>query len=268
MRLRTIGNVCLIQAHLVLSVYAYAWASNSKSCFSRRRIRQNASVLSVGVSSDHDAALNNNLPAPWVWRESSSNTWQQESLTKEALETWNWCRHFVWKLQLCPWTKHSLSTKGALQIFLSTAKDEVSRERQLYNLSDRFDKFCQENPSIESSAIFFVVFLEDSSPITFPDFYDWFEELEDTWEDDEVIVAPFHPDWQFAGEPESLQFEKKSPHPTVSIVSSDVVEKAGENVTRKIGLHNQEVLSSQSADELLRLWKESLEVASGWKEEN
>ena len=63
----------------------------------------------------------------------------------------------------------------------------------------------------------------------FVDFYNWFDEMEATWElIDDVIVAPFHPDWVFAGEPESLQYEKRSPYPTVTLLpqeSSTKLEK-------------------------------------------
>jgi hypothetical protein len=83
--------------------------------------------------------------------------------------------------------------------------------------------------------------------------------MEDTWEyTDEVIVAPFHPDWAFAGEPESLQFEKRSPYPTVTLVSTRVVEAAGEEATEQIGKHNEYVLLSKSVDELQTMWNQSL----------
>jgi Protein of unknown function (DUF1415) len=63
---------------------------------------------------------------------------------------------------------------------------------------------------------------------------------------DDGIVAPFHPDWVFAGEPQSLQYEKRSPYPTVTLVSTRVVDKAGEEATKQIGTQNEKTLLSKS----------------------
>jgi hypothetical protein len=57
----------------------------------------------------------------------------------------------------------------------------------------------QEDASLEAAAIFFLVFLDGASS-TFVDFYKFFMDLEDQWETDEKIVAPFHPDWEVVGD--------------------------------------------------------------------
>jgi hypothetical protein len=219
-----------------------------------------------------------------------SNTRFRE-LPLAVQQTWNWCQHFILPLQLCPWARASMETPQALQIFV-VEEDAISQDAinhhnaadvqsMYYSLMDgvgrRFEDFLEEQPddssSIESAAIFFVVFVESSSSSSkenrlsaqqhsmkdFGDFYDWFCLLEETWELFETVIpAPFHPDWSFAGEPESLQFEKRSPHPTISLVSARVVDAAGEAATKQIGKHNEQVLLSKTAEELQVLWNRCL----------
>ena len=122
-----------------------------------------------------------------------------------------------------------------------------------------YDGDDDETPSsiLEKAAIYFVVFLPNDDmegtttmpllPDSFFDFIDWFTELEETWpeDSDNVIVAPFHPSWEF-GDVDDLEacldYEKRSPYPLVTLVSTDVVEKAGATVTEAIGEHNRQVL--------------------------
>jgi hypothetical protein len=197
-------------------------------------------------------------PAPWVWKYGTDESWQRDDTpSRPALETWNWCREFVLKLQLCPWAKASLETKNALHIFVAPKRSIAFVE----DVAKEFSKFCAENPTLESAAIFFVLFVEDEG--SFIDFYNWFEELEDDWMQEEVIVAPFHPDWEFAGEAESLQYEKRSPHPAVSIVSALVVEQAGAAATEQIGIQNEAILLDKDPLELEALWTESCRIQEG-----
>jgi len=99
---------------------------------------------------------------------------------------------------------------------------------------------------------------------SFFDYVDWFMDLEDDWPEDlgdDVIIAPFHPNWEFGADDSdddmdddqeeaaasSLNYEKRSPYPLVSLVSTRVVENAGEAVTNTIGEHNRDVLLSIEA---------------------
>ncbi|KAL3924579.1 MAG: hypothetical protein SGILL_000964 [Bacillariaceae sp.] len=111
---------------------------------------------------------------------------------------------------------------------------------------------------MERAAIFLILFLPcetrngPSLAGNFPDFVEWFTEMEEEWDEalDDVIIAPFHPDWEFGtdadgeqqGENDALSYEKKSPFPLVSLVSTRVVEQAGEAVTSKIATHNHQIL--------------------------
>lgn len=199
--------------------------------------------------------------------------------TEAAIQTWNWCRNFVLKLQLCPWAKASLETSMATQIFVvkdrftNTADEDDDDVKNLDAfvefVSKRFLQFIDHNPSIESAAIFFVVFcnLDDEERVvetnysSFLGFYDWFVRLEEEeYSDEDVIIAPFHPNWDFVGESPSLKYEKKSPYPTVSIVSAKVVEQAGEAATEKIATHNEQLLLSKTSHELQDIWESSLAV--------
>jgi uncharacterized protein len=194
-------------------------------------------------------------PSLSVWRYSlESLEWQRPHVTPVAAHhTWSWCKNFVLPLQLCPWARASVETPQALQLFLadSTPNDEI-----ILNVGCRFRDFLKEYPHLESAAIFFIVF----PACDFGDYYNWFDEMEAEWElMDDVIVAPFHPDWVFAGEPESLQFEKRSPYPTVTLVSTRVVDKAGEEATKQIGLQNEKTLLSKSPAELRQMWETCLQ---------
>ena len=279
----------------------------------------------------------------WIWKDEteSSGSWkrvehttqfssakqqQQQQLVPISASTAetvtylvrNWCEDFVLALDLCPWAKASLQTRGAMRFFLvppslqaskaGTASEmtleerydleEFETQRMGWIVDDVAGRFQAEilNPTtteiasspmepelesddatddvggspsqasvLERAAIYFVIFLSPkdassspSSPLlsdSFPDFIDWFTEMEDNWPDefDDVIVAPFHPSWKFgnpsAGDytvdsnPEAcLDYEKRSPYPLVTLVSTGVVEKAGMAVTEAIGEHNKGVL--------------------------
>ena len=155
----------------------------------------------------------------------------------------------------------SLQTPGAMRFFLVPPSDSISSESKqrqhmetiVASVTERFQteiltsttecKDGDESPSaiLEKAAIYFVVFLPNENesatmlPESFFDFIDWFTELEEDWpeEYDNVIVAPFHPSWEFGGMDDDpcLDYEKRSPYPLVTLVSTDVVEKAGATVT-------------------------------------
>jgi hypothetical protein len=203
------------------------------------------------VSDDHHQP--NYIP---VWQYSLEfSDWKRSPVTPlVAYNTWSWCQNFVLPLQLCPWARASLETPSALQMFLS---DLNPNDDIVLDVGRRFQQFLKNYPQLESAAIFFIVF----PACDFEEFYNWFDEMEGEWElMDDVIVAPFHPDWVFVGEPDSLQFEKRSPYPTVSLVSTRVVDKAGEEATKQIGMQNAKTLLSKSTEELRNMWETCLKA--------
>ena len=221
-----------------------------------------------------------------------------------AIETWNWCKHFVVPLKLCPWARASLETPLALQLFMVSETDirnvgsnpsrSDSCEDIIRNVAVKFQQLIQSRPSLASHAIFFVVFVPSSTSgeneqsnddgsgdwfmNSFAGFYDWFIELEDWWtlndENDPITIAPFHPLWEFGcdddtvddtGEAddtdkewEQLAYEKKSPYPTVTIVSSATIDQAGPIVTEQIAETNLDTLTSFSVDQLDEIWNEGV----------
>ena len=276
--------------------------------------RQSSSVPPLFSASDDDdvsSSLPSSLPLPSVWSMSAScddddddasASWTWERLLiednndkeerkqgillkKAALETWNWCSKFVVQYQLCPWAKASVSTPNALQIYLIQDIDIYNSLDILVNVTERFESFIDEcNPSLESSAIFFCVFVssssssfdsekqqpnDDDATIDFVDFCnEFFDRIEPSLLDhtnDRIIAAPFHPNWTYNsndddGDDDShvLDFEKQSPYPTISLVSADIVDRAGTETTEAIGIQNEEILTGKSYKEWEHLWSKAL----------
>ena len=84
-----------------------------------------------------------------------------------------------------------------------------------------------------------------------------------------ITLAPFHPLWRFAPSDnenegnfddqnnieQSIDFEKRSPYPTISIVLTKAITNAGaEMATDRIGMHNQAVLDQIKVDDLQKLF--------------
>jgi hypothetical protein len=251
----------------------------------------------------------------------SDNITDPNAVNTVTKKTMNWCNEFVMKLDLCPFAKASLQTKGAMRLFLvppmiaqppptssvvSTTQIQLEEEyrnrRIVYDVAKRFQiEILNSNNNghnsednnikpvaadmLERAAIYFVIFLsndnnndnENNPAITtttasFIDFLDWFNDLEDNWSEecDDVIIAPFHPDWQFEFDTRdeyALNYEKRSPYPLISIVSTNVVEKAGEAVTELIGENNREILLSIEKEEkesegggaVAKLWQSAID---------
>jgi hypothetical protein len=61
----------------------------------------------------------------------------------------------------------------------------------------------------------------------------------------------------------SVSLEKQSPHPTVSLVASSVIDMAGPQATARIALDNQRCLMTQSMSEWRRLYNEA--VYGAWQ---
>jgi hypothetical protein len=228
----------------------------------------------------------------------TTTTVQVEAAAAAALETWNWCHRFVVRHQLCPWAKSSVETPNAMQLYIISCggdgggtEEEDDGKEDYHNtkyeiLSDvgrRFTALIEEHPTLESSAIFFCVFLRprddgssrmsssssSSSSSSFLDFYqEFFDDIEQQWlereENDTIILAPFHPDWTYGGGNTNddgggcLDFEKRSPHPTISLVSTRIVDQAGSRATEQIGVQNEEtLLGKYSSNEWQALWRDA-----------
>jgi hypothetical protein len=188
----------------------------------------------------------------FVWKRREDGEWTTAPLKNSdvALETWRWCADFVVPLDLCPWAAASVNTKGALRIFLAK-QDEM--EEAIKEAAQRLSHDVQTNSVDPNVAIAFIA--SSDGDWDFASFYEWFDDLEASFEDDDVTLAPFHPEWQFGDGPPELDIEKHSPYPTVTVVCTSVIDKAGPAATEQIGQHNEQVLLEMGISELRQLYK-------------
>lgn len=107
------------------------------------------------------------------------------------------------------------------------------------------------------------------SSISFPEFYEFVDNLESKLFDeadagisltgDLVTIAGFHPQWEFLGLTNSpINFEKRSPYPTVSLVLTESIDEAGQEATERISKHNKEVLNSIGVQMLSKIFREKV----------
>lgn len=189
-----------------------------------------------------------------MWERQDTEEWK-ETTSKDvvAVETWRWCSDFVVPLDLCPWAAASVNTKGALRLYLSRQSE---MEEAIIEASQRLYHDVENQKIDPGVAIAFVV-STDRDWDDFSSFYSWFDELEARFEfqDDFVTLAPFHPEWQFGDGPPELDIEKQSPYPTVTIVCTSVIEKAGAAATEAIGEHNERVLLDMGISKLQKLYQ-------------
>lgn len=217
-----------------------------------------------------DEPLVTDAPLPRIWIHKDKEWTLVEYVTCRAAQvTFQWCTDFVVPLHLCPWALPSVSTPGALRIYvvdssfkLETAVRQASRNLNTDVHAGRVD------PNV---AIAFCVVDESSSETNheprweFEDFYEWFQDLEESYlfsenDDDDtlgefVTLAPFHPDWHYNKGPPALNLEKQSPYPTVTVVCTSTIDRAGPEATDRIAHHNQQVLTDAGLSQLQHLYQ-------------
>eukprot|EP00566_Odontella_aurita_P018812 CAMPEP_0113555950 /NCGR_PEP_ID=MMETSP0015_2-20120614/16995_1 /TAXON_ID=2838 /ORGANISM="Odontella" /LENGTH=311 /DNA_ID=CAMNT_0000457271 /DNA_START=229 /DNA_END=1164 /DNA_ORIENTATION=+ /assembly_acc=CAM_ASM_000160 len=118
-----------------------------------------------------------------------------------------------------------------------------------------YDPFHQTHEAYEFKS--FLGFVEDMED----GFFDEADNSEDggPYIGDYVTIAPFHPLWHFASAEEddnSIDWEKRTPFPTVSLVCTSAIMAAGEESTRRIGEHNEDLLASMTPHQLGRFFRE------------
>jgi hypothetical protein len=202
---------------------------------------------------------------------------------RAARETWNWCSRFVVRYDLCPWAAASVRTAHAVRVHVVVVADGERRQEELMEAATRqvsrdFARELETAGADPNAAIAFVVLLKKDPPWDFEEFYDWFVGLEELqWSEEEeedladvITLAPFHPDWSFAaaaadddGGPDALAFEKKSPYPTVSIVSTAAIDKAGPEATERIAENNEKTLLEKSVSEWRQLYDRAIHFKEG-----
>lgn len=212
-----------------------------------------------------------------------------------------WCDNFVGDLGLCPWARQSLSAPGAIRIkvvpqsdglegFEGTLRDSAEELLRVTGYPCDTEKGEVDDNAIDlvdpNVAITFVVAApltgEELPEFSFALFCDFAYDLEDRLLDEadelrekkgmphfgeEVTIAPFHPDWKFAGndgeidgseadKSDSVAWEKRTPYPTISLVRTSAIAAAGCDATSRIAVHNEEVLSELGSHALGELFRE------------
>ena len=152
-------------------------------------------------------------------------------------------------VNLCPFARKSLETSDAISYVVTEAESEaafyaaaVACARDLAKSSDAVDP---------TAAIVFLV-APRFEPDDFPAFLRSVEALEDdVLPFDEVQIAGFPPAWAFGGVPDDdpLHFEKRAPHPTVSLVLVEGLEHAN---SAKIAADNERTLAALGVDAVAR----------------
>jgi hypothetical protein len=244
---------------------------------SRPRLRQSASDADPEPSSSCASTFSNALVYYYHTATPSLATNKQDDfpfrvsaptdplfVQRAATETWRWCAHFVVAHNLCPWALQSVQTDQAIRIYVVDSIEDM--EESLQTVSKQFHADLKASSIDPNAAIAFVVLASDDW--SFPDYYDWYLQEEDNWLDDaeedennianHVTWAPFHPEYEFQGDDECLQVEKRSPYPTVSMVSSAVIDSAGPSVTTQIAKNNEETLRKKTASQWQELYDASV----------
>lgn len=196
-----------------------------------------------------------------------------------AETTWNWCAHFVARHSLCPWAEASVAERGAIRIYaVVDAPSEIQLEKVLVAVAHEFLRDLENGAAVDpNSAIALAVLARPSSPERvehadngawyddFPTFYDWFVDLEERWTlADDITLAPFHPEWKYSYNDDddksssTLELEKQSPFPTITFVSTAIIDKAGPAATKKIAANNEAILQDKSAAEWKTIYNASV----------
>jgi len=250
-------NASLLLYILVLRVVLSAWVTPSKRLCPFFGPNQ-----SPHPSRRLAADLSNAIVAYLEDKSAFTEATDDPFLQKVAQETWNWCANFVVPHNLCPWALASVQTRNALRLYI--INDVNKFDSAIECVATEFNQELQNSLLADpNTAIAFCVLASKDQVWDFDTFYEWFVDMEEDWldqaEDDSshignyVTLAPFHPNWQFASDEsdDPLQIEKQSPYPTVTIVSTAVIDKAGETATAQIADNNARVLQSKT----LSHWK-------------
>lgn len=214
-----------------------------------------------------------------------------------AVATYNWCSHFVQSLNLCPWAKQSLLSINAIRMKIMHQNNGGwdSMEQIVRQSSLELKGLTDEGIVDPYIGITFVVAIPSTSPddgfdnqdvdgvddFDFLTFYDYFNDIEEEFTDEhdddnnnkafnDVTIAPFHPNWTFAPSSydddhnnedtslDPLDYEKRTPYPTISIVMAKGIDLAGEEATDKIGVHNEETLNELGYENVRRIYDENV----------
>ena len=173
----------------------------------------------------------------------AARTWRRDAVAATAA----WAL-WIADVNLCPFARKSLETSDAISYVVTEADNQKAFYAAAVDCARDLAAASDLDPT---AAIVFLVapFYEARD---FPAFLRSIEALEDdVLPFDEVQMAGFHPEWAFGGVPDDdpLHFEKRAPHPTVSLVLVDGLEHAN---SAKIAADNERTLSQMGVDAVAR----------------
>ena len=175
--------------------------------------------------------------------DAAAGTWRRDAVAATAA----WAL-WIAEVNLCPFARKSLETSDAISYVVTEADNQKAFYAAAVDCARDLAAASDVDPT---AAIVFLVapFYE---PENFPAFLRSVEALEDdVMPIDEVQIAGFHPAWAFGGVPDDdpLHFEKRAPHPTVSLVLVDGLEHAN---SAKIAADNERTLAALGVDQVAR----------------
>ena len=203
---------------------------------SRHSIARNA----VAAAS-HGRVWTNDEPCD----DAAAGTWRRDAVAATAA----WAL-WIAEVNLCPFARKSLETSDAISYVVT----EADNQKAFYAAAVACARDLAAASDVDPTAAIVFLVAPFYEPDDFPVFLRAVEALEDDvlpLENDAVQMAGFHPAWAFGGVPDDdpLHFEKRAPHPTVSLVLVDGLEHAN---SAKIAADNERTLSQMGVDAVAR----------------
>ena len=204
---------------------------------SRHSIARNA----VAAAS-HGRVWTNDEPCD----EAAAGTWRRDAVAATAA----WAL-WIAEVNLCPFARKSLETSDAISYVVTDADNQ----KAFYAAAVACARDLAAASDVDPTAAIVFLVAPFYEPDDFPAFLRSVEALEDDVmpeaSDDAIQIAGFHPAWAFGGVPDDdpLHFEKRAPHPTVSLVLVDGLEHAN---SAKIAADNERTLSQMGVDAVAR----------------
>ena len=202
--------------------------------------RDRSIIVSQAVAGDsHGRAW----PAADASDDAAAGTWRRDAVAATAA----WAL-WIAEVNLCPFARKSLETSDAISYVVT----EADNQKAFYAAAVACARDLAAASDVDPTAAIVFLVAPFYEARDFPAFLRSVEALEDdVLPFDEVQIAGFHPAWAFGGVPDDdpLHFEKRAPHPTVSLVLVDGLEHAN---SAKIAADNERILSQLGVAEVAR----------------
>ena len=175
--------------------------------------------------------------------DAAAGTWRRDAVAATAA----WAL-WIAEVNLCPFARKSLETSDAISYVVT----EADNQKAFYAAAVACARDLAAASDVDPTAAIVFLVAPFYEARDFPAFLRSVEALEDdVLPFDEVQMAGFHPEWAFGGVPDDdpLHFEKRAPHPTVSLVLVDGLEHAN---SAKIAADNERTLAALGVDAVAR----------------